>query len=127
MLAVRPLEPLWACTPIAVLKVQALASVPTGLAVALPDLAVTLIPCEARLAGTGVAPLARVHTSGPITTWLVMSAIVQILVTEEASPAFFAGALPGLLTGAMFAGWMPLTLITEGALPALSAYTLSWP
>lgn len=43
------------------------------------------------------------------------------LVTEEASPAFFAGALPGLLTGTVFTGRMSLTLITEGSLPALSA------
>lgn len=127
MLAVRPLVPLRACTPIAVLKVQAQASIPTGLAVALPDLSVTRVPCEARLAGTGVAPLARVHTGGPVTTRLVMGTIVQILVTEEASPALFAGALPGLLTGAVFTGRMSLTLIAEGSLPALSAYTVSWP
>lgn len=112
MLAVRPLKPLWARTPIAVLKVQALASIVAGFAVTLSDLCVTVDPCEARLAGAGVASLTRVHTGGAISTRLVVGAVVQILVTEEASPALLASALPGLPTSAMFAGRVTFTLIT---------------
>lgn len=43
------------------------------------------------------------------------------LVTKDASPAFFAGALPRLFTGTMFTGWMEFTHITKESLPALSA------
>lgn len=122
---VCPFKPLRAHAPIAVLGVQAVTSVATGLAVTLPDLQVTVDPGEARQAGAGVAALACVHTRGPVGTGLVVGAVVQILVTKDASPAFLAGALPRLFTGTMFTGWMEFTHITEEPLPALSAFALS--
>lgn len=122
---VCPFKPLWAHTPIAILRVQAVASVATGLAVTLPDLQVTVNPGEAWHAGAGVAALACVHTRGPVGTGLVVGAVVQILVTKDASPAFLAGALPRLFTGTMFTGWMEFTHITKESLPALSAFALS--
>lgn len=96
VLAVWPFKPLWAHTPIAVLRVQAAASVVAGLVVTLSDLRVTVNPGEAWQAGAGVAALACVQTRGAVGTRFVMGAVVQILVTEDASPAFFAGALPRL-------------------------------
>lgn len=69
--------------------------------------------------------MARVHTRSPIGAGFVMGAVVQILVTKDASPAFFAGALPLLYTGTMFTGGMEFTHITKEALPALSAFALS--
>lgn len=128
---------------------QAVASVATGLAVTLPDLRVTVNPGETRQTGTGVAALTCVHARGPVGTGLVMRAVVQIckqtktnqrftyrnvmtfnvialqivrhtLVTEDASPAFFAGALPRLSAGTMFTGWMEFTHITKESLPAVS-------
>lgn len=57
---------------------QAVASVATGLAVTLPDLHVTVDPGEARQAGAGVAALARIHTSGPVSAGFVVGAVVQI-------------------------------------------------
>lgn len=122
---VRPFKPLWAHAPITVLRVQAVASVVTGLAVTLPDLQVTVNPAEARHAGAGVAALTRVQTRGPVATGFVMGAVVQILVTKDASPALLAGALPRLCTGTMFTGWMEFTHITKESLPALSAFALS--
>lgn len=122
---VCPFKPPRAHTPIAILRVQAVASVATGLAVTLPDLHVTVDPGEAWQAGAGVAALACVHTRGPVGTGFVVGAVVQILVTKDASPAFLAGALPRLFTGTMFTGWMELTHITKEALPALSAFALS--
>ena len=50
--------------------------------------------------------------------WVV---IELTLVAQQASPALLTGALPGLHTGAVFTGRMPFTLITECALPSLSA------
>ena len=57
---------------------QAAASIVAGFAVALPDLRVTVDPCESRPAGAAVASLARVHTGGAISTRLVVGAVVQI-------------------------------------------------
>lgn len=125
VLTVCPFKPLWALTPIAILRVQAVASVATGLAVTLPDLQVTVNPVEAGHAGAGEAALTRVHACGPVGTGFVMGAVVQILVTKDSSPALLAGALPRLFTGTMFTGWMEFTHITEESLPALSAFALS--
>lgn len=122
---VCPFKPPRARTPIAILRVQAVASIATGLAVTLPDLHVTVNPGEAWQAGAGVAALACVHTRGPVGTGFVVGAVVQILVTKDASPAFLAGALPWLFTGTMFTGWMEFTHITKESLPALSAFALS--
>lgn len=96
-----------------------------GPAVTLPDLGVTVDPGEAWQAGAGVAALARVHARGPVGTGSVMRAVVQILVAEDSSPAFFAGALPRLFTGTMFTGRMEFTHITKEPLPALSAFAFS--
>lgn len=125
VLAVGAFKPLRAHTSEAILRVQAVASVVAGPAVTLPDLRVTVDPSEAWQAGAGVAALTCVHTSGPVGTGFVMGAVVQILVTKDASPAFFAGALPRLFTGTMFTGWMEFTHITKESLPALSAFALS--
>lgn len=114
-----------ALTSIPVLRVQALASITAELAVALLDLCVTVDPSETRQAGAGVTALASVHTSGPVCTRFVMCAVVQVLITEDPSPAFFAGALPWLCTGTMFTGRVQFTLITEQPLPALSTSALS--
>lgn len=125
MFTVCPFKPVWTRTPIAVLRVQAVASIATGLAVTLPDLQVTVNPVEARHAGAGVTSLARIHTRGTVGTGFVMGAVVQILVTKDASPALLAGALPRLFTGTMFTGWMEFTHITKESLPAFSAFALS--
>lgn len=122
---VCPFKPLWAHTPIAVLRVQAVASIATGLAVTLPDLQVTVNPGETWHAGAGVATLACVHARGPVCTGFVVGAVIQILVTKDASPALLAGALPRLFTGTMFTGRMEFTHITKEPLPALPAFAFS--
>jgi len=43
------------------------------------------------------------------------------LVTEQASPALLAVALPRLLAGPVLAGGIFRALVAEGTLPALSA------
>lgn len=118
-------KPQRAHTPIAVLRVHAMASVVAGPAVTLPDLGVAVDPGEAWQAGAGVAALARVHARGPVGTGSVMRAVIQVLVTKDSSPAFFAGALPRLFTGTMFTGRMEFTHITKEPLPALSAFAFS--
>ena len=49
--------------------------------------------------------------------------VALTLITKEPAPALVAGALPRLLTGAVLAGRVSLTLGTEDALPALPAAT----
>lgn len=125
VIAVRPFKTWRAHAPEAILRAHAMASVVAGPAVTLPDLGVTVDPGEARQAGAGVAALARVHARGAVGTGPVVRAVIQILVTEDSSPAFFAGALPRLFTGTMFTGRMEFTHITKEALPALSAFAFS--
>lgn len=56
----------------------AASSVVTGVSSAFADLDLTAGPCVAGPAGTGVAALAGVATSGPIHAGLVVSAVVQV-------------------------------------------------
>lgn len=57
---------------------SAASSVATGVSSTFIDLDLTAGPSEARLAGTGVAALTSVATSGSIHTGLVVSAVVEI-------------------------------------------------
>lgn len=47
--------------------------------------------------------------------------VLHTLVTEDASPALLADALPRFITGTMFARWMEFAHITKETLPAFSA------
>lgn len=57
---------------------RAAPSVATGVSSAFVDLDLTAGPSEARLAGTGVAALPGVATSGSIHAGLVVGAVVEI-------------------------------------------------
>lgn len=65
--------------------------------------------------------MARVGAGGTVGTGLVVSAVVEVLVAEEAPPALLTVTLPRQLAGAVLAGRVLLTLVTERALPALPA------
>lgn len=56
-----------------------------------------------------------------IITKIAAQTVLRTLVTEDASPALLADALPRFITGTMFTGWMEFTHITKKTLPALSA------
>lgn len=122
---VRSLKVRQAGAHVAIIQLRTVAFVPAGVAVTLPHLQLTVDPSVPWHTCAGVAALARVHACGSILTRLVVGAEVQILVTEESTPAFLAVALPRLVASAMLTYWVLLTLSTEGALPALSADTLS--
>lgn len=111
---------------VAVLKVRAAPSIPAGAGSTLIHLQLTVGTCVPRSTGACVAPLACVGTGGSIPAWLMVSAVVQVLVAEEAPPAFLAVTLPGLLTGTMETAWVSDTLIAVTALPANSALALPW-
>lgn len=125
MFTVLSFESLRTLTPIPILRVQAATSVVAGLPVTFPDLRVAVNPGEAWQAGAGVAALACVQARGPVCARFMVGAVVQVLVTEDAPPAFFAIALPSLFTGTVFTGRMKFTHITKETLPALSAFALS--
>lgn len=110
---------------VAPLQVRAGGSVATGPAVTLLHEQLTVGASEAWEAGAGVAALPCVHAGGAVLTRLVVGAEVQVLVAEQAAPALLTVALPGQLAGAVFTGWVFLTLVTERTLPAVSADTLS--
>lgn len=101
------------------------ASILAGVAVTLIDFYLTSFTTEAFLACTCVTALACVSAGCSIHTGLVVCAEVQILVTEQASPALLAVALPRLATGPMHTAWVANAFITGGTLPTRATYTLS--
>lgn len=104
---------------------MATASILAGVAVTLVGFDLTVFATEARLADAGVAALAGVGTRGVIPAGLVIGAEVQILIAEQAAPAFFASALKRLVAGAMQAPRVPRALIAEGAFPSNPALALT--
>lgn len=52
---------------------------------------------------------------------LVVRAVIQILVAEQATPSLIAEAVPGLLAGPMETSWIPLALVTKAPFPAAVA------
>lgn len=110
---------------ITVLHIRATATVPTGIAVALADLVFAVDAGEAGFARARVAALASVHASCSIFAWPVVSAVVQILITEEATPSFITYALPLCFTSPVAAAYMGNAFITVAALPTRTADALS--
>lgn len=103
----------------------AAASILARVAVALVGLDLAGFTTEAGLADAGVAALTGVGAGGIIHAGFVIGAEVQILIAEQASPAFLASALKRLVAGAMQAPWISLALVAEGALPPEAALTLT--
>ena len=103
----------------------AAASVLAWVAVTLVDLYLTPFTSEAFLACACVAALACVGAGCSVHAGFMVGAEVEVLVTEQSSPALLAVALPRLAAGAVHTVWVANALITGGALPAQSAFTLS--
>lgn len=106
-------------------KIRAKTSIHAWAAVTFAHLKLAVDPSVTRPTGAGVTALTCIHTCGSIHTWLVMCAKIQILVTEQSTPALFTVALPWLLTGAVFTGWIFPALCAKFSLPSFSAHTLS--
>lgn len=86
---------------VAILLVLTAAPIATRVAVTLAELQLTVDAGVAWSTGTGVAPLPTVGARGPVLAWGVVSTVVEILITEQASPALMAGTLPGGAAGAV--------------------------
>lgn len=97
---------------VGVFLIRAASSVPAGVVGALIDLLFTAGPGEAWTTGAGVATLSSVGTSCPVHAGLVVGAVVQVLVAEEASPTLLTVALPRLLAGAMETARVPDAVVT---------------
>lgn len=121
---VLTIETLRTCAGVIVLQIVTAATILAGVAVTFVYLQLTVGASVAGSAGAGVAALAGVGAGGPVSTGLVVGAIVQVLVAEETSPAFFAHTLPRLCAGAMQTARVPHTLAAGRALPAQTTLTL---
>lgn len=75
-------------------------------------------------AGAEVLVRLSVDTSTPIDTGVVTATVVQVFVTEQATPVGLTVTVPGLHTAAMHAARVGDTLVTELALPAIAAPAL---
>lgn len=54
------------------------------------------------------------------------TAVIQIFITQQATPVPFTVALPGEVTGPMNASRIKNTFITELALPAVVTLAFAW-
>jgi len=104
----------------------AAASILAGVAVTLVGFQLTVGASEAGPARAGVAALTRVGAGCPVGAGLVVRAVVEILVAEEAPPAFLTVALPRLATRPVEAAWVADAFVTRGALPAHATRTAPW-
>lgn len=111
---------------VAILLVLTAATIPTGVAVTLAEFQLTVHTSVARAAGAGVTPLPAVGTRCSILAWGVVGAVIEILVTEQTSPALIAGTLPGDAAGAMTTAIVGDTFIAQTALPTWAAEALRW-
>lgn len=75
-------------------------------------------------AGAEVLVRLSVDTGTPIDTGVVATTVVQVFVTEQATPVGLTVTVPGLHTAAMHAARVGDTLVTELALPAIAAPAL---
>lgn len=108
-------ETLWAVTHISLPDSLTGAPVGTRLLLTVVDLHLTVCPHEAAGTVTGVAALAGVLTDPSISTGRVVGAVVQVLVTEESSPALPTIALPGLRACAVQTSGVPNARVAEVA------------
>lgn len=75
-------------------------------------------------AGAEVLVRLGVDTGASIDTGVVAATVVQVFVTEQATPVGLTVTVPGLHTAAMHAARVGDTFITELALPAIAAPAL---
>ena len=101
----------------------AAASVLAGVAVALVGLQLTVGASVAGPAGAGVAALPCVGAGGTVGAGLVVGAVVEVLVAEEAPPALLTVTLPRLAARPVEAAWVADALAAGGALPAHATCT----
>lgn len=105
-------------------QIAATASIFAWVTITFVGLDFTVCAGEARFAGAGVASLTSVGAGGIVLAWPVVRAVVQILITVESTPSFFAVTLPGLVAGPMYAAGMSCTLLAAPTLPSLMTNAL---
>lgn len=71
--------------------------------------------------GTTILIRLRVHAGAAVHARLVSATVIQIFVTQQASPVALTATLPGYDTGPVNTAWVGDTLVTELALPAIVA------
>lgn len=75
-------------------------------------------------AGAEVLVRLSIDAGTPVDTGVVAATVVQVFVTEQATPVGLTVTVPGLHTAAMHAARVGDTLVTELALPAVAAPAL---
>lgn len=74
---------------------------------------------EAWRARAGVRALAGVEAGAAVVAGFVIGTVVEILVAEEATPAFVTEALPGFVTTSMKTSGIPHALIAVWTFPSI--------
>lgn len=67
-----------------------------------------------------------VHAGSSIDTWLMATTVVQIFITQQATPVPLTVALPGYVAGPVDTSRIKNTFIAELALPAVFTLAFSW-
>lgn len=81
----------------------------------------TVGSCKPRGAAARVRTLSSVEACPAMSAWLMVCAVIEILVAEQAAPTFIAEAVPGLLAGPVETSWIPLALVTKPPFPSAVA------
>lgn len=100
---------------------HAAAAVEARVVRAVVDLAFAVRPRVTWRTAARVRALTGVVAGPAVATRLVVGAVVEVLVAEEAAPAFVAKTVPRLLAGAVQTARVPLTLVAQPPLPAAVA------
>lgn len=93
---VLPVESLRTRARVIVLQIITTAAILAGVAVTLINLQLTVCASKSRPAGASVAALSSVGAGGAISAGFVIGTVVEVLVTEEASPTLLTHTLPWL-------------------------------
>jgi hypothetical protein len=77
--------------------------------------------CKPRGTSACVRALPGVEACPAMPAWLMIRAVVEVLVAEEAAPSLIAEAVPALLAGPVQAPRIPLALVTKAPFPSAVA------
>lgn len=111
---------------VAIFLVLTAASIATRIAVTFLEFQLTVHTSVTWATCAGVTPLATVGACCTVLARGMVGTIVEILVTEQSSPTFVTGTLPGDAAGAVVTAIVGDTFIAQTTLPTWATEALSW-
>lgn len=111
---------------VAIFLVLTAASIATRVAVTFLEFQLTVHTSVTWATRAGVTSLPSVGACCPVLAWGMVGTVVEILVTEQASPTFLTGTLPGDAAGTMATAIVGDTFIAQTTLPTWATEAFRW-